>query len=383
MSVLEKLKSMVKEAQEDIEKSQEKLEKERLEKSKTSKQPTQTSSEKNVENIQKYRKSALETKEEKPKKTKKEAKAKIQEKSTKTKEKLAKEKSKAKIELEKQESKIKTELEEEKSKAKEKLEKIETKIESKKQEKQKTKSKDKIKKENSEENTVKIEETKTEKVKNESIKTETEKNTENSEEKQKTEISEKKDKKSDKMSLLNDNDIFTMDDIDVEFHQKFIDAGVETVDHCFQCGTCGGSCPSGRRTPYRVRKLVRNCLLGLKDEVITDDALWMCTTCYTCQERCPRGVKIVDVVKQARRIASHAGYMAKAHKMTGVFVINTGHGVPINDATKELRTKIGLPELPPTTHSFPEALKEVQEICKACEFDELIGYDEATGGLKE
>ena len=155
------------------------------------------------------------------------------------------------------------------------------------------------------------------------------------------------------------------------------------MDLCFQCGTCGGTCPSGRKTPYRVRKLVRNCLLGLKEAVITDDALWMCTTCYTCQERCPRGVKIVDVVKQARREASHAGYMAKAHKMTGVFVMNTGHGVPINDATKAMRKRIGLPELPPTTHSFPESLKEVQNICKKCDFDELIGYDESTGGLKE
>ncbi|WP_413823639.1 MULTISPECIES: CoB--CoM heterodisulfide reductase subunit C [unclassified Methanobrevibacter] len=193
----------------------------------------------------------------------------------------------------------------------------------------------------------------------------------------------KKDKKSDKMTLLDDNEVYGMDAMDEEFHQKFIDAGVESVDLCFQCGTCGGTCPSGRKTPYRVRKLVRNCLLGLKEAVITDDALWMCTTCYTCQERCPRGVKIVDVVKQARREASHAGYMAKAHKMTGVFVMNTGHGVPINDATKAMRKRIGLPELPPTTHSFPESLKEVQNICKKCDFDELIGYDESTGGLKE
>ena len=326
MSVLKRLKELVKEAQEDIEKSQ-KMRKEEISiELEVSKPSTQTSSEDKVEKIQKYRESV----------------------SNKTKQETKQE--------EKDSQKVKIEIPEE----------SETQTENKKTE------------------TIKIEDTETEEVEVETTETEeAEKTTENSEDEQKTEISEKKDKKSDKMTLLNDNDIFTMDDIDAEFHQKFIDAGVETVDHCFQCGTCGGSCPSGRRTPYRVRKLVRNCLLGLKDEVISDDALWMCTTCYTCQERCPRGVKIVDVVKQARRIASHAGYMAKAHKMTGVFVLNTGHAVPINDQVKEMRTKIGLPELPPTTHSFPEALKEVQDICKACDFDELIGYDEATGGLKE
>ena len=173
-----------------------------------------------------------------------------------------------------------------------------------------------------------------------------------------------------------------MDDIDKEFTQKFVDVGIETVDHCFQCGTCGGGCPSGRRTPYRVRQIVRKCLLGLREEVVSDPALWMCTTCYTCQERCPRSVKIVDIIKMARNEAAKAGYMADAHKATGSFVIKFGHGVPINDKTKELRKAIGLDELPPTVHSFPEALEEVQKICAACEFDKLIGFNMETGELE-
>ena len=192
-----------------------------------------------------------------------------------------------------------------------------------------------------------------------------------------------KDKERDTMTLLTDKELLNDSNRDPDFTAEFIDAGIETVKHCFQCGTCSGSCPSGRRTPYKVRQIVRKCLLGLKEEVITDDALWMCTTCYTCQERCLRSVKIVEIIKKARNIAAHAGYMAKPHKMTGVFVMNTGHGVPINDATKALRAKIGLPEIPPTTHAYPEALEEVQKICKITGFDELIGYDEETGGLKE
>ena len=193
----------------------------------------------------------------------------------------------------------------------------------------------------------------------------------------------KKETKRDTMTLLTDKELLTDSNRDPDFTAEFIDAGIETVKHCFQCGTCSGSCPSGRRTPYKVRQIVRKCLLGLKEEVITDDALWMCTTCYTCQERCLRSVKIVEIIKKARNIAAHAGYMAKPHKMTGVFVLNTGHAVPINDAAKALRVKIGLPEVPPTTHAYPEALDEIKTICKLTGFDELIGYDEATGGLKE
>lgn len=191
-----------------------------------------------------------------------------------------------------------------------------------------------------------------------------------------TEEEKPKPERSERMSLLQrDENLLKRDAIDKEFSEKIKAAGGDSLEYCFQCGTCTGSCPSGRRTPYRIRQIVRKTNMGLKDEILDDPNLWMCTTCYSCQERCPRGIKIVDVVKLARNEAAQAGFMAPAHKMTGKFVIESGHGVPINDATKALRKKVGLDELPPTTHTFPEALDEVQTILKATGFDSLIGYN--------
>ena len=166
------------------------------------------------------------------------------------------------------------------------------------------------------------------------------------------------------------------------FKEEIMANGSDSLAVCYQCGTCSGACPSGRRTPYMIRRLVRKALMGMKEAVISDDALWMCTTCYECQERCPRDIKIVEIVKAIRNVAAHEGYMAKAHKMTGSYVAKTGHAVPINDATKALRKEIGLDEVPPTTHAFPEALEEVQKICAACEFDKLIGFNMETGELE-
>jgi len=188
---------------------------------------------------------------------------------------------------------------------------------------------------------------------------------------------ESKTDRSGKMTLLEgrEKEVITRENIDPDFKNEVMDAGAESVALCFQCGTCTGACPSGRRTPYRIRNVVRKAVMGLKEEVIADDTIWMCTTCYECQERCPRGIKIVDVVKTVRNFAAQAGYMAPAHKMTGSFVIKTGHGVPINDATMALRKSVGLGELPPTTHQFPEALEEVQKIVKATGFDNLIGWN--------
>jgi heterodisulfide reductase subunit C len=194
-----------------------------------------------------------------------------------------------------------------------------------------------------------------------------------------------KPKRSERMTLLQEKEeenLITDADIDPDFKQEVMDAGAETLALCFQCGTCTGACPSGRRTPYRIRQVVRRSLFGFKQDVISDDTIWMCSTCYECQERCPRGIKIVDIVKIVRNHAAQAGYMAQAHKMTGSYVIKTGHGVPINDATMALRKSVGLGELPPTTHQFPEALEEVQKIFKTTGFDNLIGYNWETGEIE-
>ena len=190
--------------------------------------------------------------------------------------------------------------------------------------------------------------------------------------------------RSGKMTLLEgrEEEVITRKNIDKDFKQEIMDAGAESVALCFQCGTCTGACPSGRRTPYRIRQVVRKSVMGLKEEVIADDTIWMCATCYECQERCPRGIKIVDVVKTVRNFAAQAGYMAPAHKATGSFVIKTGHGVPINDKTMALRKSVGLGELPPTTHQFPEALEEVQNTFKATGFDNLIGWNWEKGELE-
>ncbi|WP_269899381.1 CoB--CoM heterodisulfide reductase subunit C [Methanothermobacter thermautotrophicus] len=212
---------------------------------------------------------------------------------------------------------------------------------------------------------------------------EDETSSEDSDSDEESEDEEEKSERSDIMTLLQrEENIIRKGNIDKEFSEKIKAAGGDSLEYCFQCGTCTGSCPSGRRTPYRVRQIIRKANVGLKDEIISDPALWMCTTCYSCQERCPRKVKIVDVVKLARNEAAKAGFMAPAHKAVGSFVIKTGHGVPINDATMELRKAVGLGELPPTTHQFPGALEEVQKIIKATGFDQLIGYNWETGELE-
>lgn len=169
--------------------------------------------------------------------------------------------------------------------------------------------------------------------------------------------------------------VVRLDQLDLGFAETVAKAGGEKINLCMQCGTCTASCPSGRRTAFRTRQLIRRAMLGFRDDVLSSKDLWLCTTCYTCLERCPRGVDPTDVILAIRTMAVKAGHMLDRHKLVAGFVLKSGHAVPINDSNRKVRTDLGLTEVPPTTHMFKEALSEVQEIVKKTGFDKLVGFE--------
>jgi heterodisulfide reductase subunit C len=158
-----------------------------------------------------------------------------------------------------------------------------------------------------------------------------------------------------------------------DFVSELAAAGGENAKMCFQCGTCTASCPSGKNTAYRTRKIMRMAQLGLKDMIIESEDLWQCTTCYTCEERCPRGVPIVDVVIALRNIAVANGKMYDAHKKTADNLVKFGHTVSINDKVKAQRAELGLPEVPPTVLANEKAKADLDAIFEATGFGKLIG----------
>ncbi|HDP96435.1 MAG TPA: CoB--CoM heterodisulfide reductase subunit C [Euryarchaeota archaeon] len=160
-----------------------------------------------------------------------------------------------------------------------------------------------------------------------------------------------------------------------EFAKKVVEAGGKTLNLCFQCGTCTGSCPSGRQTAFRTRKLVRRAQLGLKDDIMGSDDLWLCTTCFTCYERCPRGVEIVDIIMALRNMSVREGHMAPQHKKIAQLVSKSGHLVNLRDEDKAFRKKLGLRETPPTVLEKPAGLEQVKKICQITGFDKLVAGD--------
>ncbi|HME51722.1 MAG TPA: CoB--CoM heterodisulfide reductase subunit C [Candidatus Lokiarchaeia archaeon] len=152
---------------------------------------------------------------------------------------------------------------------------------------------------------------------------------------------------------------------------------MKKIKACMQCGECSASCPSGRFTAMRTRKLVHSALLGV-ESVLQSPELWMCTTCYRCLERCPRRVPVTDVIISLRNIAALEGYIQESMKNTIKILEKTGHGVPLGDidsAYAKQRTALGLSTLPPTVHSYPEALEEIKKLFEISKFKERISLE--------
>ena len=84
--------------------------------------------------------------------------------------------------------------------------------------------------------------------------------------------------------------------------------GGERLKTCIQCGTCGGSCPSGPDMDYTPREIFAMAMAGLRDEVLKANTFWFCVSCYYCTVRCPQNIPITDIMYRLKRMAIQAGY---------------------------------------------------------------------------
>jgi Fe-S oxidoreductase len=72
------------------------------------------------------------------------------------------------------------------------------------------------------------------------------------------------------------------------------------LTQCLTCGTCAGGCPATGLMDMDPRKFVRMLALGLYEEAVYHDWVWVCTMCKRCQAACPMDVDIPNLVFFAR-----------------------------------------------------------------------------------
>jgi heterodisulfide reductase subunit C len=83
----------------------------------------------------------------------------------------------------------------------------------------------------------------------------------------------------------------------------------EKVSACMQCGTCTGSCPNADAMDVTPRQLWRLVLLGLKEDLFKSRTFWLCSSCYYCTLRCPRGLPLTETIGALKRLAVAEGIL--------------------------------------------------------------------------
>ena len=75
------------------------------------------------------------------------------------------------------------------------------------------------------------------------------------------------------------------------------------VRPCMQCGTCTGSCPNQAAMDFSPRLLWRMVLCGEFEQVLDSRTFSLCSACYYCTLRCPRGLPLTRAMSALKRIA--------------------------------------------------------------------------------
>jgi heterodisulfide reductase subunit C len=83
-----------------------------------------------------------------------------------------------------------------------------------------------------------------------------------------------------------------------------------SFSRCVQCQTCTNVCPVVAHgldsaqgvdlTPQKVMNLLR---LGLYELALGSRMVWDCAACYQCQESCPEGIRVADILCELRALA--------------------------------------------------------------------------------
>jgi heterodisulfide reductase subunit C len=145
--------------------------------------------------------------------------------------------------------------------------------------------------------------------------------------------------------MVSDTNVINVSDLDPSFKYEITaQPGGENIKACFACGTCSAGCPIREIDErYNPRRIIRMALLGMRDRVLSSDFIWLCSTCYTCYERCPQDVRLVEVMNVLKNMAVQAGYVPANLAMQPKLLKDFGRLYEIDDFDNKKREKLGLP----------------------------------------
>lgn len=91
------------------------------------------------------------------------------------------------------------------------------------------------------------------------------------------------------------------------FKSKISELSGEDINLCFQCGACSSGCPLTDEMDFLPSKIVRLVQLG-GEEVLDSKTIWVCSTCFNCEVRCPRGIDVANIMEALRQLKLRKKY---------------------------------------------------------------------------
>lgn len=152
-----------------------------------------------------------------------------------------------------------------------------------------------------------------------------------------------------------------MSQVDPEFKEEVArEPGGANLVRCFACGTCAAGCPVREvHAAYNPRTIIRKALAGLREEVLSSDEIWLCSTCYTCLDRCPQGVGFTEALTAIRNIAAREGRAPSGFTMQAQMVGDFGRLYEVEDFDNKKRKKKGLPAVEKKIETVTDILRHV------------------------
>ncbi|MGD9124641.1 MAG: 4Fe-4S dicluster domain-containing protein [Desulfarculaceae bacterium] len=129
------------------------------------------------------------------------------------------------------------------------------------------------------------------------------------------------------------------------------------IKSCFACAACSARCPvGGHRPEYDPRRIIRNTLLGRRKEVLASPLIWLCSTCYSCQEVCPQQVRFTEVLTAIKNLAARAGYAPPSTQAVTEQMAAHGRLLEVTEFENQKRADLGLPPVEEHPGDFQEIL---------------------------
>ncbi|MFO8054236.1 MAG: 4Fe-4S dicluster domain-containing protein, partial [Bacteroidales bacterium] len=76
---------------------------------------------------------------------------------------------------------------------------------------------------------------------------------------------------------------------------------------CYQCAKCSSGCPVVEEMDMFPHIAIHLASLGLEENALDKETIWICASCYACAVKCPNEIEIPHIMNQLKQLAIEKG----------------------------------------------------------------------------